>query len=131
MWLFSISEKESTYFDDKTEFIELERCPLEEINCTEHLSLINKKMRKSRTFWLNKDYSRAIEELKIAYHKTTELNQPSYRQCAELFRSTITKSMETIHNDLQKMTSGIFKARRFNSSLELGTSVLKEFKLGI
>lgn len=131
MWLFPISEKESTYFDDKTKFIELESCPPGEINCTEHLSLINKKMRKSRTFWLNKDYPRAIEELKIAYQETTELNQPSCMQCAELFRSTITKSMESIHNDLQKMTSGMFKARRFNSSLELGTSVLKEFKLGI
>lgn len=129
--LFSISQKESNYFNDKEGFIELESCPLGTEICIEHLDFINNKMRISRSYWLNKDFLQAIEELKKAYHKTTELNQPSCLQCAKLFRSTITNSMEAIHEDLLEMTSGIFKAKRFNSSLELSTIVLSEFKQGI
>jgi hypothetical protein len=129
--LFSISEIESKYFNDKEGFIELESCPKGGMNCTEHITLINKKMSKSRNLILNKDFERAIEELKIAYFKTTDLAEPSCLKCAELFRSTITKSLEVIQKDLQKMTTGIFKAKRFNSSYELATNVLKEFKEGI
>lgn len=131
MELFSISEEEGHYFNDSEGFIEMESCPIEATFCIEPLVLINMKMRISRTRWLNKDYEQAIEELKIAYQKTTEINQNSCLQCARLFRSTITKSMETLHEDLEKMTSGFFKAKRFNSSLKLAASVLKEFKQGI
>lgn len=131
MGLFSISEEDCHYFNDSEGFIEMESCPIEATICIEPLALINEKMRISRTHLLDKNYLQAIEELKIAYHKTTELNQDSCLQCAKLFRSTITKSMEAIHEDLQKMTTGFFKAKRFNSSLELAASVLTEFKQGI
>ncbi len=131
MELFSISQKESMYFNDKEGFIEVESCPIGGMICTEHLALINKKMRLSRTHWSNKDFTQAIEELKIAYNKTTELNQPSCKPCAALFRTTITTSLEAIHEDLQEMTTGFFRAKRFLSSYELATITLKEFKNGI
>lgn len=131
MELFSISEKESKYFNDKAGFIEIESCPVGGIICTEQLAFINKKMRISRSHWLNKNFILAIDELKIAYNKTAEINEPSCMQCAALFRTTITTSLEAIHEDLQEMTTGFFRAKRFQSSYELATITLKEFKDGI
>jgi len=128
MGLFTIFERETVYFKDETGIIELESCHTGGIICTKPLSFINKKMRTSRTYWLNKDYHKAIEELKIAYHKTFEITESNCQTCAELFRSTIIKSLEAIHDDLLKMTSGIFKANRFKPSLELSSSVLAEIK---
>ena len=131
MELFSISAKEGKYFNDKEGFIEVESCPIGVMFCTEHLAFINKKMRISRSHWLNKNFVLAIDELKIAYNKTAEINEPTCTQCAALFRTTITKSMEAIHEDLQEMTTGFFRAKRFQSSYELATITLKEFKDGI
>jgi hypothetical protein len=131
MKLFSISEKESKYFNDKEGFIEIESCPVGGMICTEHLAFINKKIRFARSHWLNKNFVLAIEELKIAYYKTAEINEPSCVQCAALFRTTITNSMEAIHDDLKDMTTGFFRAKRFQSSYELAAITLKEFKEGI
>ena len=126
--LFQTSKKDSKYFNDENLFIELESCPLEGKHCKEHMAFINKNMRVSLGHLLNKEYSQSIEELKTAYYKTTELNEPACLQCAQFFRSTITRSMEQIQEDLQKMSTGIFKVKRFNSSLEQANNVLKEFK---
>lgn len=126
--LFQICKKDSKYFNDRNLFIELESCPLEGKNCKEHRAFINRNMRISLNHVLNKEYAQSIEELKSAYYKTTELNQPTCIQCAELFRATITRSMEHIQEDLHKMSTGFFKAKRFNSSLEHVNSVLKDFK---
>ena len=129
--LFSISEKEGKYFDDKHEYIELVSCHTDSSICREQRALINHKMLTSRKLWLNKNYQHSIEELKCAFYNTDELNQPSCIQCAKLFRSTITHSMENIHEDLQKMTSGFFNIKHYQSNYELATSVLKEFKQAI
>lgn len=126
--LFQIGKKDSKYFNDKNLFIELESCPLEGKNCKEHRAFINRNLRVSLHHLLNKEYAQSIQELKTAYYKTTELNQPTCIQCAELFRATITRSMEHIQEDLQKMATGFFKVKRFNSSLEQATNVLKEIK---
>lgn len=126
--LFSISEKENKYFDDKHEYIELESCKHDGRICMERRALINHQMRTSRRLWLNKNYQHSIEELKDAFYNTSELDQPSCIQCAQLFRSTITRSMENIHDDLREMTTGFFKIKRFQSNLDLASSILKEFK---
>jgi len=128
MELFSISANEGKYFNDEEGFIEVESCPIDVMFCTEHLAFINKRMRFSRSHWINKNYLLAIEELKLAYNKTTELNQTPCVQCADLFRSTITNSLESIQEDLNRMTTGFFRARRFQASCELANRTLKEFK---
>jgi hypothetical protein len=126
--LFRTSKKDSKYFNDKNLFIELESCPLEGKNCIEHRAFINRNMRVSLSHLLNKEYTQSIEELKTAYYKTAELNQATCIQCAELFRSTIMRSMEHIQEDLHKMSTGLFKVKRFNPSLEQVNNILKEFK---
>ena len=131
MQLFPVLENENSYFNDKEGYIELVNCPIGHEFCIEQLSFINKKMYFSRVHWLNKNFPEAIEELRIAYNKTAEINQFSCLSCAELFRATITKSLEAKHEDLKIMTSGFFRAKRFQSSYELASAVLEEFKMGM
>ncbi|MDO8929825.1 MAG: hypothetical protein Q7W54_12665 [Bacteroidota bacterium] len=126
--LFSISEKESKYFDDKHECIELVSCRFDGTNCMAQRALINKKMLTLRRLWLNKNYEHSIAELKSAFYNTDELDQSTCLQCAKLFRSTITRSLENIHEDLHKMTTGFFNIQHYQSHYELATNVLKEFK---
>jgi NAD-dependent dihydropyrimidine dehydrogenase PreA subunit len=126
MGLFTIFEKSDVKLNENSESIQLENCPQGGFLCVEQLSLINKKMSNSRQYWTNKEFAQAIEELKIAYRKTYEINHSTCIQCADLFRATIRKSMEAIQKDLQDMTSGIFKANRYKPSLELVSTALKE-----
>ena len=126
--LFQTSTKDSKYFNDEKLFIELESCPLEGKHCIEHRAFINRNMRVSLSHLLNKEYAQSIEELKSAYYKTTELNEPACLQCAQFFRSTIMRSMEHIQVDLHKMSTGLFKVKRFKPNLEEVNNVLKELK---
>jgi hypothetical protein len=114
----------------KQEPIELLYCPLKEKGsiCIEHRAVINQSMLASRRHLMNKEYQVSIEELKIAFNKTTELQEATCQKCANFFRSTITQSMEQIHEDLRKMTTGFFKAKRFLPTFELANEVLAEFK---
>ena len=126
--LFSITEDENEYFNAKQEFIELVSCPREGKTCSDHRTVINQNIRASHKYLLDKAYPESIDELKIAFHKTTELKQTSCVECAKLFRSTITRSMEQIRGDLEKMSSGILNGKRYQASFELATQVLEEFK---
>jgi len=130
MGLFSISGEEENYFNGNSDFIELVSCPTRQEFCTEHLQFINEKMGLSNNYRVNKDFSQAIEALKIAFYKTTEIQSPSCVQCVELFRSTIIKSLEAIQEDIRSMTSGFFRAKRYKSDFEFATKVLDELKKG-
>jgi hypothetical protein len=108
--------------------IELVSCLRNGDECAEHRFFINRHFNDSYDYLLNKDYSRSILALKSAYNKTNELQSSPCVKCAELFRDTITKSLEYIHQDLYKMSKSFFGARRFQSSFELAKVVLSEIK---
>jgi hypothetical protein len=108
--------------------IVLVNCPIENIECKKNRLVINRDFYASQNYFLNKDYHGSILALKNAYYKTTELHSTSCFNCAELFRSTITQSLEYIQEDLFKMSTGFFKAKRFQSSFELAGTVLEEMK---
>lgn len=126
--LFIFSESETRYFSDKQEHIELESCRYNGSNCHDHRKLINNKISSAKTYFLNKDYPRAIKELKLAFEKTDDLNQPTCLQCARFFRLTIAKSMENLHDDLKKMSTGFFGYKRYKSSYLMAGNTLAEFK---
>ncbi len=125
---FSLFRNDSEYFQDGVDTIELVRCPMGGINCSEHRMLINKNISASRRYLLNKEYSRSIEALKEAYDKTSELQLPSCTNCARLFRCMVTESLENIHDDLKKMANGFFFRNRYKSSYELSRVVLEEVR---
>lgn len=131
MGLIRIVENENKYFKENEGYIELVRCPVEKNGCLDHLKMINKRMHFWRSHSLNKNFPLAIEEIKIAFYKIDEIDQPGCEKCADLFRSSILKSLESTHEDLQQMTSGFFRAKRYLSSLELATAVIQEFKVRI
>ena len=124
----SFSKDEGDYFNDDSDKIELLGCQRGGISCLEHRNEINQRFRDSESYHRVKEYKRSIEALKCAFDKTTELQDDSCRQCADLFRSTITQSLENIHNDLQQMSSGLFRRKRHESSYNLARNVLNDFK---
>jgi len=125
---FSIFRKDNEYFHDGQDSIELVRCPIGGINCTEHRMIINRNILASRKFLLNKDYPRSIEVLKEAYNKTSDLQMASCTNCARLFRCMVTDSLQNIHDDLQKMANGLLFRKRYKSSYDIARIVLAEFK---
>ena len=125
---FSLTEKEGIHVDDRQAKIEMVNCPLDKVLCVEHLSVINKYYGESNEYHLKKDYQRSIEALKLAFNSTYKINNSSCLKCAELFRSTIISSLENIHLDLERMSTGMFKSKRFQSSFILAALVLDEFK---
>ena len=116
--------------DKKQDPIELLFCPLKEKGsiCKEHRAVINQSILASRRHVLHKEYQVSIAELKTAFYKTTELKEDTCQRCAVFFRSTIAQSMEQIHGDLRRMTTGLFKAKRYLPTFELADEVLTEFK---
>jgi hypothetical protein len=126
---FSLSEEENDYLNYEENKIELVACPRGGHNCSEHRLIINKYLLASSNYHANKDYNRSIEALKIAYSKTTDLQEPTCLNCALMFRCLVTQSLESIHDDLQKMASGFLFRKRFKSSYQLAKVVLEEFKI--
>lgn len=120
--------KEGDYFNDKVGFIELVRCPIGQEFCVSHLREVNKFVQHSRGNWISKDYHKAIEDLKAAFDQTMDINPEQCARCTKLFRETLIRSMESIHNDLRQMTSGLFRAKRHQSSFEEVSRILQEMK---
>ena len=126
---FSLSEEDSDYFNDAENKIELVNCPRGGHNCSEHRAVINKYLLASRKYHVNKDYNRSIEALKVAYNKTTDLQESSCLNCALMFRGLVTQSLENIHDDLHQMAKGLFFRKRFESSYQFAKVVLEEFRI--
>jgi hypothetical protein len=110
--------------------IELLVCRAGGKNCKEHLSVINDCYVEAGNYHLEKDYLNSIESLKCAFLKTTELNQDSCVNCAKLFRSTITRSLENINTELKTLTTGFFRKKRYRESYITSGKVLHEIKMG-
>ncbi len=49
-------------------------------------------------------------------------------RCVRLYRSNIVESLENIHGELEKMSSGVFGNKRFHSSYIKADNLLKEFE---
>jgi hypothetical protein len=126
--LFLLSISDSEYFNDSQGKIELVGCPQLGEDCKKHISQINKSFLSSDRFWRDKDYPQAIDELKSAFYTSNKFMDTSCTSCLELFHATIIRSLENIHQDLYRMSTGLFSRKRYQSSYELATGVLEEFK---
>lgn len=73
-------------------------------------------------------YLNSIESLKSAFKKASELQESPCEKCAVFFRSTITHSLENMNEELNKMTSGIFRKKRYLSVYNESCNVLNDFK---
>jgi hypothetical protein len=125
--LFSSSAVNSDYSENKQDKIELISCPRKDMTCKQLLSVVNQCYVVSEHYLRERDYDRSIDTLKSAFYKTTELVEQPCSKCAALFRSTITESLENIHDELGKMSRGIFSKKRYQTSFLMSENVLKEF----
>ena len=124
------ANQEKNGVDQNQDPIELIFCPQdrEGSNCKEHRAVINQSMLASRRHVLDKEYQVSIAELKTAFYKTVELKEATCQRCADFYRSTITQSLEQIHDDLRKMSGGIFRGKHYKASFEQASEVLEEFR---
>lgn len=125
---FSLLRLDSEQLRDAENKIELLSCPHGGKSCDKHLSAINGNFVESRSFRKDKDYTRSIYALKSAFVKTSELKDSKCIQCTDLFRATITQSLEKIHDELQGMSTGLFKTDKYRASYLLAENVLNDFK---
>jgi len=127
--LLSLSNQKTQNPDYKQHLkIELLVCQAGGHNCQEHLSVINECYLEANYYHFDKDYLNSIESLKSAFFKTTDLNQESCVNCAKLFRTTITRSLENINGELKNLTSGFLNKKRYHRSYQASCDVLNEIK---
>jgi transposase-like protein len=126
--LLSFSETEIKRSDENPEKIELAICPLKEMMCKVHLSSVHKTFLESEKYRREKDFPRTIDTLKNAFNKTTELMGHPCTKCTQLYRSNIIESLESIHEELGKLSKGIFGNKRYKLSYINADNMLREFE---
>ncbi len=127
-WVFSKAKAGDKLSKNSGEAIHLESCPENGDNCQAHRAIINKCLNNSFDSFLQSQYEKSINELKVAFEQTLDMEQKTCAKCAELFRLRITTSLEQIQGELQQMTSGFFKSTRHKPSLKYATTVINELK---
>jgi hypothetical protein len=127
--LFSLT-KQTKHNQEKKHHVKIELlvCQAGGHTCKEHLSVINECYLEANNYHFDIDYLNSIESLKCAFFKTNDLNQDSCVNCAKLFRSTITQSLENINGELKNLTSGLLSKKRYHKSYMASCDVLNEIK---
>jgi hypothetical protein len=126
--LFSSSKKDSEHNREQQNKFEVLTCNVLSESCKKHLVVINECYIEANKYHLEKDYLNTIESLKNAFFRTNQLNENSCLKCANLFRSTITESIENIHGELQNLTTGLFRKKCYQKSFIASCDVLNEIK---
>jgi hypothetical protein len=127
---FSFSQEESVIIDEQQGKIELESCSINGIYCKNELDLINRNLRDALKHRQDKNYLIAIKLLKEAYLITNNLQESPCVGCVDLFRTVIINSLEKIHKELHKMTTGIFGNKHYKSMCLEAGNLLIELKEG-
>ena len=126
--LFSFSVTESKQIKSRQYNFEFINCPLKEMMCKVHHSVISEKLMESEEYRKEKDYNNSLETLKIALNRTTDLIDHPCTRCAYHLRSNIIEYLENVKGELEKMSKGIFGKKRYKSSYLKASNVLKEFE---
>lgn len=126
--IFSLSTSESEYYEEKSDKIEFTGCKLSGKGCLNYLPKINDHFREADLFFRDRDFNRAIDALEKAWYKAGELKEPDCQRCSLFFQATVIQSLESIHNELERMTKGIFGTNRYQSCYIKTDDLLKRIK---
>ena len=107
----------------------LESCPNGGFNCQFLLKHINEIMAHARDCIVNKDYQKALDLKSRAFQETIYLEYEQCLPCTHLFRDIIIESVNNLVLDLQKMTSGIFRNNKFETTLQQAEALLDKMKI--
>ena len=126
--LFSSSSNNDEYYKGQQNKFEVLTCSVRSEGCKDHLVVINECYLAANKYHLEKDYLNTLESLRNAFCRTSQLKEKSCVNCANLFRSTIAQSVESIHGELQNLTTGLFRKKRYEKSYLVSRNILNEIK---
>jgi hypothetical protein len=126
-WIFSRS-RSSREKNGEYEPIQFISCQFNGSRCVNQRAKINQCLFKSYDAFVDKEYDDSIEELKTAFDETHDILGSPCASCAQLFRSRITQSMEQIHGELHRMTTGFFRWDCHKPSYETANTLINEFR---
>lgn len=96
--------------------------------CMKYLPAINEYFRESDRFYRDKNFDRSIEALKNAYDLAGEITEEKGQQCSLFFQATVIQSLENIHNELDRMSRGLFATRKYQPQFENADRLLKRIR---
>ena len=126
---FTLSVDEQEYFGDTNDKIEYTGCDKQiEKVCLTYLPAINEYFRESDRFYRIKNFDKTVEALEKAYNLAGEIKEEECLQCALFFQATVTQTLEGIHDELARMSKGLFGTRKYQPEYEKATMLLRKFK---
>jgi len=121
------SKNPSHTLKDEENKIQLLHCPHGGLNCKSHLAEINRLFIDSQNHQQNKEFQFSIQALKSAFEETFELQASTCINCANVFRSEIIDSLKNMHEELERMSRGIFrKKKRYATSIVMVRNTISE-----
>jgi hypothetical protein len=123
--------KEKDYYHDEEEYLQLESCPDGGTKCLSQRAVINECMQLSRIHIENKNYTEVISSLKKAFDSTFDLDFKPCVSCAVFFRNLIFNALKKSEKELEKMTSGIFRKKKYGYYLVEVRKMLNDMKTQI
>lgn len=124
MGLFSLAGRE----DDNRDIIELVSCRWNGQKCSGVRREINRLLRSARKSRLNKEYRRAVDEISEAYFLTDQVTDGDCQGCLSFFRETMLNSMILIDAELKRMSSGLFRGKRYQEASLFASQKVDELK---
>ena len=125
--IFSFAEVE-TGNKSKISRNDLLNCPIAEMMCEFHLSVVDTNILESEKLKEEKNYIKSIEKLKSAFAKSTELNNHPCSRCTQSYQMIIIDMLENTQKELSDLTSGIFGNKKHKKTLLYAEDVLRELK---
>lgn len=114
------------YFGNDDKIIELENCPRGGNNCENLRNDLNNDLLLSRQYLEDKQYVKAAQLQMKCFQLTFGLNAKPCVKCAGLFRQFIKNSLNETHNELTRLTTGLFRRRALIPVRDQIKSVLEE-----
>ncbi len=120
--------KDSDYFQDNFDVIELENCPRGGHSCKLQLALMNELLIKARKYIESKEYNAAFLLFEEAFNFSFDIKPIHCQNCTILFRNTILNSMSLAIIDLERMTHGLFAKKKYISDLVYAKTLIEDLK---
>lgn len=122
MRIFSFVGKD----ESESPVIELVSCKNNGKNCSDLREKINGLLISARKSRVNKEYRKAIDEIKEAYLLTEGLEVSGCRDCRTFFQETILRTLGLVTDELKKMSSGIFRGKHYQDVFRYAVQTVEE-----
>lgn len=112
----------------KEKSITLEGCPQGGEKCNDLLKKVNNLLFLSNQHMLNKDFIRALEMKEKAFNETVILQSEHCFPCGGLFRKFIYDAVNDYILEMEKMSKGLFRKKKYAGQLKKAGLFQKSMK---